>query len=102
MTLGIWLPLAFLAAATSVACSGVPCDQPHCQKDPLPVQQMIDTCNNAHSNKCSGAYDNWQGCILDKTACDPVNETTDPISRQAAIMACQPKYQAYLACAGTL
>jgi hypothetical protein len=63
---------------------------------------MIDTCNNAHSNKCSGPYNDWQGCIADKTACDSVTETTDPISRQAAIAACDPKRAVYMTCVGTL
>jgi len=89
-------------AAWSVACSGVSCDQPHCQKDPLPTQQMIDTCNNAHSNKCSGPYNDYQSCINNKTACDPSTQTSDPVSHEAAVMACKPKYDIYYACVGTL
>ncbi len=106
LTLRILIALATagaaLSAAASTGCSGVSCDAPHCPKDPAPLNPMIATCNNAHSNKCSGSYDDWIRCINDRTKCDSVSRTSDPISHADAFTACDPKYQTYKACASAL
>lgn len=96
------LALTFVAlcAIASTGCSGVSCDAPHCPKDPLPTVQMTATCNNAHATKCSGKYDDWVGCIARGTTCDLETETSDSTSHTAAVDACKPKYEAYVACAG--
>lgn len=102
LKLAVLIALICATAAGSAGCSGVSCDQPHCQKDPVPTQQMIDTCNNAHSNKCSGPYNDYQSCINSKTVCDPGTQISDSVSHEAAVAACKPKYDVYYACVGTL
>ncbi len=91
-----------IASALSAGCSSVSCDAPRCPKDPRPLAPMIQTCNNAHSNKCAGHYDNWVVCINVATQCDPVSQTSDPVSHKIAYDDCKPKYDAYMACASTL
>ena len=90
-----------VCALSATDCSGVSCDAPHCHKDPPPTVQMTATCNNAHSNKCSGKYDDWQSCIAKGTLCTDT-KMSDAISHADAVEACKPKYEIYTACASGL
>jgi hypothetical protein len=102
LTFRLLVVASAIAAALSAGCSGVSCDAPQCPKDPRPLAAMITTCNNAHSNKCSGHYDNWVQCIDVATKCNPVSQTSDPVSHKDAYDECKPKYATYVACASTL
>ena len=90
--------LACVVALPCAGCSGVSCDAPHCPKDPLPTVQMTATCNNARSSKCSGKYNDWISCINNGTTCDPESQTSDSTSHAAAVSACEPKHNTYVAC----
>lgn len=98
LTLPALAALACCAALCAAGCGGPSCDAPHCTYDPPPSVAMIQTCRNTQSSKCGGRYDDWLSCVSEKTACART-QTTDPSSRDAALLACQGKYDAYVACA---
>lgn len=82
-------------------CGGASCDSPHCNADPKPNDQLINTCKSIQQTKCSDQFNSWANCVDDHTKCDPATKQTDPPSKLDAYKACQPKYDAMQTCCTT-
>lgn len=80
--------------------SQAPYDFKVCQNDPNPRPDEVAACKAAQASSCSGKYNDWVSCLVNNTKCDDTTKASDPATKLAARMTCQPKLDAFNVCAG--